>query len=67
MAEAFLHALTSETPKRRYLVVPNRREAEVTMRSIMTRIAQLNDGHEQSFTRDELVEMLDAALESPRR
>ena len=37
VAAAFLTALNDETPKRRYLVVPNQREAEVTIRAAIAR------------------------------
>ncbi|MDQ7012541.1 MAG: SDR family NAD(P)-dependent oxidoreductase [Planctomycetota bacterium] len=67
VAEAFLDALTSEHPKRRYMVVPNRGEAEMTIRSILSRAAQMNDDHAHSFTRDELVGMLDDAIAANTR
>jgi hypothetical protein len=63
VAEAALEFLTTDTPKRRYMVTPNRGEAELTIRGILTEMAQLNQGHRYSFSRDELVGMLDAALE----
>jgi NAD(P)-dependent dehydrogenase (short-subunit alcohol dehydrogenase family) len=64
VADAFLHAFDSKTPKRRYMVVPNEREAQVTIRASLIRTVQLNKDQEYSYTRDELVEMLDAALEA---
>ena len=63
VAEAALEFLTSDAPKRRYMVTPNRGEAEVTIRGILTEMAQLNQGHRHSFSRGELVGMLDDALE----
>ena len=41
VAAAFLSALNDETPKRRYLVVPNQREAEVTIRAAIARRREL--------------------------
>lgn len=67
VAEAYLDALTSTDPKRRYMVVPNRGEAEMTIRSILGRAAQVNDDHAHSFTRDELVAMLDEAIAANSR
>ena len=67
VADAFLDALTSENPKRRYMVVPNKGEAEMTIRSILSRAAQMNDDHEHSFTRDELVAMLDEMIAANTR
>jgi NAD(P)-dependent dehydrogenase (short-subunit alcohol dehydrogenase family) len=62
VAEAFLSFLNSETPKRRYMVVPNQREAEVTVRAAIARIVQINEDHTYSYDRDELVKLLDEAL-----
>ena len=62
VAEAFYRAMTDEEPKTHYLVVPIEREAEVTMRAILARLAEVNRDHEFSFTRDELVQMLDDAM-----
>lgn len=67
VAEAYLDALTSENPKLRYMVVPNREQAELTIQSILNRAAQMNDEQAHSFTRDELVEMLDAAIAANSR
>ena len=41
------------------MVVPNAFEAEITIRQALTELAQLNEGHAYSYTRDELVAMLD--------
>ncbi len=62
MARAALDFLTSDSPKRRYMVVPNRFEAEITVRQVIRELAQLNEGHRYSYSRDELVAMLDQAL-----
>jgi NAD(P)-dependent dehydrogenase (short-subunit alcohol dehydrogenase family) len=44
VAAAFLQALTDATPKRRYTVVPNQREAELAVRAAIARIVQLDAG-----------------------
>ena len=62
VAQAFLAAMTDQTPKRRYMIVPNRGEAEITVRSVISRLVQLNQDQPHEFTRDELVGMLDEAL-----
>lgn len=67
VAEAFYHALSDENPKQHYLVVPNQREAEITIRAAIARLIQINEGHEFSYDRDELVRMLDEALERSGR
>ncbi len=62
VADAILHALTDEHPKRRYLVVPNPREAEWTLAAAMQRVVQLNDRQPYARDRDGLVALLDRAL-----
>lgn len=62
VAMAALDFLTSENPKRRYMVVPSRGEAEMTIRQALQEMVQLNEGQPYTYTRDELVDMLDDAL-----
>ena len=70
VAEAALDFLTSETPKRRYMVVPNQGEAAITIRQALWEMVQLNAEQPYSYSRDELVGMLDDLLKAegkPRR
>lgn len=62
VADAVLHALFDDDPKRRYLVVPDQGTAERTIRDHIEKLVQLNAEHDFSFDRDTLVEMLDEAL-----
>jgi NAD(P)-dependent dehydrogenase (short-subunit alcohol dehydrogenase family) len=62
VAAAFLHALSDENPKRRYMVVPNRREAEMTIKAAIARVVQLNQDQPHAYDRDALVKLLDEAL-----
>lgn len=62
VALAVLDFMTTEAPKARYLVVPSQAEAGMTLRWALKEVAQLNQDHPYSYTRDELVGMLDAAL-----
>lgn len=62
VALAALDFLTSDAPKRRYMVVPSQAEADVTIRQALRELVQLNDGHTFSYSRDELVQMLDQVL-----
>ncbi len=64
VAEAVLHALIADAPKEHYLVVPNQEEAEWTIAKAIEELVSLNKDHPYSYTRDELVEMLDAELAS---
>ncbi|MGB5302162.1 MAG: SDR family oxidoreductase [Gemmatimonadota bacterium] len=62
VADAFLHFLTSDSPKRRYMVVPNEQEANFTIRAHILRLVQLNEDQPYAFTRDELMAMIDEAI-----
>ncbi len=62
VSAAFMHALFDDNPKRRYMVVPNQREAEITIKKAIEELVQLNEGHEYSYDRDALIAMLDEAL-----
>ncbi|PCJ47270.1 MAG: short-chain dehydrogenase/reductase [Gammaproteobacteria bacterium] len=60
-------ALFSEKPKRRYLTVPNQGEAEWVITTMLRELAQLNAGHEYTYSREELIKMLDEQLESVKK
>ncbi len=66
VAAAVAQALAETAPKRRYMVVPNQHEAEVTIRKQIEQLAQLNEGQPYAYDRDELAKMLDAALATSR-
>ena len=62
VSAAFMHALFDENPLRRYVVVPNAEEQAWTIGTKMNELVQLNQWGPYSYSRDELVEMLDNAL-----
>jgi NAD(P)-dependent dehydrogenase (short-subunit alcohol dehydrogenase family) len=62
VADAAMHALFDEQPKLRYMVVPNREEAGWTIGRAIQRVVQLNEEQEHSFSRDEIIDMLDKAM-----
>ena len=62
VAAAADHALFAETPKEHYLVVPEQRQAEWTIRKVIEELVSLNEDHEFSYSRDELILMIDEAL-----
>jgi hypothetical protein len=62
VSEAFMHALFDENPLRRYVVVPNAEEQEFTIRTKVNELVQLNQWGPYSYSRDQLVELLDEAL-----
>jgi NAD(P)-dependent dehydrogenase (short-subunit alcohol dehydrogenase family) len=59
-------ALSEATPKRRYMVVPEQREAEITIRKQIEQLVQLNEGQPYSYDREALIKMLDEALATAR-
>jgi NAD(P)-dependent dehydrogenase (short-subunit alcohol dehydrogenase family) len=62
VADAVEKALFEPNPKRRYLVVPNQEEAEITIRKQIEQLVQLNEGQPYTYDRDALIKMLDDAL-----
>ena len=62
VSAAFMHALFDDEPLRRYVVVPNADEQERTIGTKINELVQLNRWGPYSYTRDQLVEMLDAAI-----
>ena len=65
VADAVLHALSSANPKQRYLAVTDQRHAEGMVRDVIKNLIEINaNGHSFGFSREELVTMLDEALEA---
>ena len=62
VTDAFKHALFSDEPQRRYMVVPNAEEQGRTIRTKMAELVQLNGWGPYSYSRDELVKILDETL-----
>ena len=63
VADAVYHALFDENPKEHYLVVPRQQEAEWTIRKAIEELVSLNRDHEFSYSRDQLIKMLDEEME----
>lgn len=66
VTQAFMHALFDEAPLRRYMVVPNENEQAMTIGTKVNELVQLNAWGPYSYSRDELVKMLDEALAGPK-
>jgi NAD(P)-dependent dehydrogenase (short-subunit alcohol dehydrogenase family) len=66
VAAAVEHALFDPQPKRRYMVVPDQHEGEITIRKQIAQLVQLNEGQPYTYDRDALVKMLDEALAGSR-
>jgi NAD(P)-dependent dehydrogenase (short-subunit alcohol dehydrogenase family) len=62
VAEAASHALFDASPKMRYLVVSNDREASVTIDKAIEELVQLNQGHRFTYDRETLIRKLDSAM-----
>ena len=62
VSEAFMHALFDEKPLLRYIVVPNAEEQGWTIGAKINELVQLNQWGPYSYSRDELIAMLDKAL-----
>lgn len=62
VSEAFMHALFDDNPLRRYMVVPNAEEQSITIRTKVGELVQLNEWGPYSYSRDQLIELLDEAL-----
>lgn len=60
VAATIEQALFEENPKRRYLIVPEQVEAGWTIAKVMQDLLELNALHEYSYTRAELIEIMDA-------
>ena len=62
VADAAMHAMFSDEPKRRYMTVPNEGEARWAISTMIRELTELNDWQAYSFTREELIAMLDEAM-----
>lgn len=60
VSAAIEHALFDDNPKEHYLVVPVQVEAGWTIAQAMEEMLFINARHDHSYTRDELVELMDA-------
>jgi hypothetical protein len=62
VSAAFMHALFDEQPLRRYVVVPNAEEQGWVINTKIEQLLQLNEWGPYSYSRDELVEVLDSII-----
>ncbi|MDT0595112.1 SDR family NAD(P)-dependent oxidoreductase [Glaciecola petra] len=62
VSAAYMHALFDENPMRRYMVVPNAEEQAMTINTKIQQLVQLNTWGEYSFSEEELINMLKAAM-----
>ena len=62
VSEAFVHALFDDKPLRRYMVVPSAAQQDLTIRAKMNELVQLNQWGPYSYSRDELVAIMDEVM-----
>jgi len=62
VSQAFIHALFNDKPLRRYMVVPNAEEQAWTIKTKVNELVQLNTWGPYSYTREQLIELLDEAI-----
>jgi NAD(P)-dependent dehydrogenase (short-subunit alcohol dehydrogenase family) len=62
VADAVLHALLSAEPRAHYLATPDQLQAGYVIRDVINDLVVLNGGHRFSYSRDELVRILDERL-----
>jgi NAD(P)-dependent dehydrogenase (short-subunit alcohol dehydrogenase family) len=59
VADAIQHALFDDNPKEHYLVVADPFEAMITINKAIEELLNLNHDHEYSYTREQLIAMMD--------
>jgi NAD(P)-dependent dehydrogenase (short-subunit alcohol dehydrogenase family) len=62
VADAILDLMTAERPKRRYMVMPNERQAQAVIEAAMRRLVQLNHDQPYAYDREGLIAVLDELL-----
>jgi len=62
VSAAFMHALFDTNPLRRYVVTPSQEERAFTISTKVNQLVELNQWGPHSYSRDQLVEMLDKAM-----
>ena len=62
VAEVVMKALFDDSPKPRYLIVPNEQQAHWTISSAIERVVEQNHDQKFTFDRAALIEMLDVAI-----
>ena len=67
VAAAALHAIASDNPRMRYMVVPAANQALATIRKAIDELVQLNEGHVFSYDRETLIRMLDESIARTRQ
>jgi len=64
VSEAATHALFSDKPLRRYMVVPSEPEAAWSIDKVIQELVEFNQWQAYSYSREQLIEKLDAAMKA---
>ena len=64
VSEAAMHALMDEKPLRRYMVVPSEPEAAWSIDKVIQELVEFNQWQAYSYSREQLIEKLDAAIKA---
>lgn len=67
VGEAALHAMQSDQPRPRYMVIEREEQADRVLRKQIQVLIELNDGQAHEFDRDRLVKMLDEEIAKKRQ
>ncbi|MCH2190143.1 MAG: SDR family oxidoreductase [Gammaproteobacteria bacterium] len=63
VAEAVLDFMQSDNPKKRYMVVPNERQAQATLRNHMKRLLEQNQSQNFSYNAEQLQDIFNEEIE----
>ncbi len=66
VTSAYMHALFDANPLRRYMVTPDQQTQALTIGTKVQQLVELNQWGPHSYSRDQLVDMLDKALATQR-
>ena len=64
VSEAAMHALSNDKPLRRYMVVPSEPEAAWSIDKVIQELVEFNQWQAYSYSREQLIEKLDAAMKA---
>lgn len=67
VSAAYMHALFDPKPLRRYVVTPNQQEQLYTISTKIRELVELNQWGPHTYSRDQLVEMLDDAIAQKKK
>ncbi len=67
VAAAVVKVMTADKPALRYMVTPNKEQADITIKTTLGRVLQLNSNQPYELSRDELVKLLDELIAEQKK